>query len=109
MLTPATNRLRLTTLAPHARRHAEQLLWEVGAPLTITSARRSARRNTAVGGSPTSFHLVGRAVDLAGTRTALVRAAGLAWALRVGHGCTGPEEVLLEDLGKPGQHLHVAW
>jgi hypothetical protein len=48
-------------------------------------------------------------VDFAGDSHTLVRAAGLAWALRVGHGCTGPEEVILEDLGKPNQHLHVAW
>lgn len=104
-----TNRLRLAQLEPHARRHAEQLLWETGAPMGVSSTRRSAKRNRAVGGSPTSFHLTGRAVDLTGDQTTLVRAAGLAWALRVGEGCTGPEEVLLEGLGTSRQHLHVAW
>lgn len=105
----AQNRIRLASLAPHTRRHVEQLLFEVDAPLRVTSGKRSAARNRAVGGSPTSFHLRGRAVDLAGDRDTLVRAAGLAWALRVGRGCTGPEEVILEGLGTPNQHLHVAW
>ncbi len=105
----AANRVRLARLGPHTRRHAEQLLWEVGAPMTVTSTRRTPQKNRAVGGSPRSFHLRGRAVDFAADRDTLVRAAGLAWALRVGRGCTGPEEVILEDLGKPNQHLHVAW
>lgn len=105
----ASDRWRLAQMEPHARRHAELLIWEVGAPLRVTSTLRSDRRNRQVGGSPTSFHLRGRAVDLAGDQTALVRAAGLAWAMRVGKDCTGPEEVLLEGLGTSGQHLHVAW
>ena len=109
MPSSATNRFRLAQMAPHARRHAEQLLWEVGAPLVVSSTRRSEARNLRVGGSPTSFHLTGRAVDLTGDKTTLIRAAGLAWALRVGEGCTGPEEVLLEGLGTSKQHLHVAW
>jgi uncharacterized protein YcbK (DUF882 family) len=105
----ASARHRLTHLTPHTRRHAEQLLWETNAPMSISSGRRTPARNRAVGGSPTSFHLRGRAVDFVADRDTLVRAAGLAWALRVGRGCTGPEEVILEDLGKPNQHLHVAW
>lgn len=66
-------------------------------------------RNKVVGGSPTSFHLRGRGVDFTGPEWDLVRAAGSAWALRMGPRCTGAEEVLLEDLGKANQHLHVAW
>lgn len=108
-LAAASNRRYTLRLTPHTRRHVEQLLFEVGAPLRITSGRRSAAKNRSVGGAPNSFHLQGRAVDLAGDRTTLIRAAGLAWALRVGQGCTGPEEVLLEDLGTRNQHLHVAW
>ena len=50
-----------------------------------------------------------RAVDFTGPRWDLVRAAGTAWAVRVGPRCTGPEEVLLEDLDRPNQHLHCAW
>ncbi len=62
-----------------------------------------------MGGSPTSFHLRGRAVDLVGPAHDIKHAADVAWTLRVGASCTGPEEVLVEDLDKPGQHLHVAW
>ena len=102
-------RAKLVRLGPHTRRHAEQLLWEVGAPMRVSSTLRSAARNKAVGGSPRSYHLRGRAVDFTGDQTTLIRAADLAWRLRVGRGCTGPEEVLLEDLGRPNQHLHVAW
>lgn len=109
MLGPSPRDYRLLrTLTPHTRAHALQLLGEVPL-LTVSSGRRSAQRNKAVGGSPTSWHLQGRAVDLIGPVWDLGRAAGLAWALRIGNACTGPEEVLLEDLGEPGQHLHVAW
>ncbi len=102
------DRARLRTVTHHTRHHAEQLLFEVDAPMHVSSARRTPLRNRQVGGAPNSFHLRGRAVDFTGDRTTLIRAAGLAWALRVGAGCTGPEEVLLESLGTPNQHLHVA-
>jgi hypothetical protein len=48
-------------------------------------------------------------VDLVGPLEDLKRAAALARILRVGPGCGGPEEVLLERAGTEGQHLHVAW
>jgi hypothetical protein len=48
-------------------------------------------------------------VDFAGDAFTLQKAADLAWQLRVGAGCTGPEEVLLEYMGTPRQHLHIAW
>ncbi len=95
-------------LTRHTRLHAMQLLHEVPL-LTVTSGYRGAKKNAAVGGSATSFHLRGRAVDFTGPTWDLGRAAGLAWALRLGQRCTGPEEVLLEDMGKPNQHLHIAW
>lgn len=104
-----TSRVHLSTLGPHTRAHALQLIHEVDALVKVTSAKRSVAHNRKVGGAPNSFHLRGRAIDLVGDRDTLVRAAGLAWALRVGNRCTGPEEVILEDLGKPNQHLHVAW
>lgn len=98
----------LRTLTPHAAAHARQLL-SAYPLLRITSARRSPTHNKRVGGSPTSFHLRGRACDFVGPEWDLIRAAGAAWAFRIGPGCTGPEEVLLERLGQPGEHLHVAW
>lgn len=98
----------LRGLTPHTRAHV-LLLLDYQPLLRISSGRRTARRNRAVGGSPTSWHLRGRAVDLVGPAWDLSRAAGLAWALRIGSSCTGPEEVLLEDLDGPNQHLHVAW
>ncbi len=100
---------RLLLLTHHTRHHAEQLLSEVGAPMRVTSTYRTPRRNREVGGSPTSFHLRRRAVDFAADQWTLEKAARLAWQLRLGAGCTGPEEVLLENLGRAGQHLHVAW
>jgi uncharacterized protein YcbK (DUF882 family) len=103
------DRARLRSLTHHTRHHAEQLLSEVDAPMHVSSTRRTPLRNRQVGGVPNSFHLRGRAVDFTGDVTTLERAARLAWHLRLGAGCTGPEEVLLEKLGRPGQHLHVAW
>jgi uncharacterized protein YcbK (DUF882 family) len=105
--TPRELRL-LATLTPHTRAHALQLLGECPL-LTVSSGRRSPAHNRRVGGVPGSFHIKGRAVDFVGTHYDLVRASGIAWALRVGPTCTGPEEVLLERLDAPGQHLHVAW
>jgi hypothetical protein len=62
-----------------------------------------------VGGSPTSWHLKGRAADfVARRRTELDEAAHWATHQRVGKACTGPEEVLIHDAGT-GIHLHVAW
>jgi hypothetical protein len=101
-------RFILMGLEPHTRAHVLQLLAEVPL-LRLTSGRRTHVTNRRVGGSPTSWHLRGRAVDLTGPVWDLGRAAGLAWALRMGKNCTGPEEVLLEDLGRPNQHLHIAW
>lgn len=93
----------LRGLTPHARVHALCLL--AACPdLRPTSGRRSVERNRAVGGSPSSFHLRGRAVDLSGSREAIRHGAKIAQQQRVSPGCTGPEEVLDE-----GDHLHVAW
>ncbi len=98
----------LRDLTPHTRAHVLQLLGERPL-LRISSGRRTPLRNRQVGGSPTSWHLRGRAVDLVGPHWDLVQAAGLAWALRLGQNCTGPEEVLLEKVGQRGEHLHIAW
>ncbi len=57
-----------------------------------------------MGGVPGSYHLTGRAIDLAGRRHDIERGLRIAWIQRVSPRCTGPEEVLDE-----GDHLHVAW
>lgn len=107
---PRTARERriLLGLTPHTRAHVLLLVGEYTL-LRITSGRRTALRNREVGGAAGSYHLRGRAVDLTGPVWDLGRGAGAAWEMRVGGRCTGPEEVLLEDLGQPNQHLHVAW
>lgn len=95
-------------LTAHTAEHAAFLMHRYPG-LVVTSGRRTALRNRQVGGSPTSWHLRGRAVDFVGPLAVLVEAAGGARRMRVGLSCTGPEEVLLEKAGKRGQHLHVAW
>jgi hypothetical protein len=57
-----------------------------------------------VGGSSSSYHLAGRALDATGSRRAIVNGAVTAEEQRVTPRCTGPEEVLDE-----GDHLHVSW
>jgi predicted HAD superfamily phosphohydrolase len=87
----------------HTTLHVRALLAAVPG-LRITSGRRTAERNRAVGGVPNSFHLQGRAVDLVGTTSARQTAARVARVQRVSPHCTGPEEVILES-----DHLHIAW
>jgi hypothetical protein len=72
--------------------------------VTVTSGRRSAERNRAVGGVASSWHLKGRAVDLVGSPRHLDHAARHARAQRVSPSCAGPEEVIMES-----DHLHIAW
>jgi uncharacterized protein YcbK (DUF882 family) len=107
-LITSRDRSLLARLGPHTQRHAYQLLAEEPG-LRVSSTLRTAARNRAVGGSPRSFHLRGRAVDFTGDLYTLQRAADLVWQLRLGRSCTGPEEVYLEDSGQRNQHLHVAW
>lgn len=101
------DRVTLKGLTPHAQAHVLCLLALVP-DLALTSGRRSVGRNRAVGGSPRSFHLTGRAADFVGTKAALELGARIAKAQRITPGCTGPEEVLIHDKGS-GVHLHVAW
>lgn len=101
-------RYRMMGLTPHTRKHAFMLV-EAHPNLVLTSGRRSHITNRRVGGSPRSFHLLGRACDWTGPLFDLQRAAETAWRQRVNGSCTGPEEVLLEDSGEPNQHLHTAW
>jgi hypothetical protein len=93
----------LKGLTPHARLHAYCLL-AAHPDLTCTSGRRTPERNRSVGGSPRSYHLKGRALDLGGSRVAIAAGLRTARAQRVSPGCTGPEEAIDE-----GDHLHVAW
>jgi hypothetical protein len=100
--------LILRGLDRHTRAHVLLLLGAHPA-LTLTSGRRTPLGNRRVGGSPNSWHLKGRAIDAVAPLPVLQQAASTAWAQRLSAGCTGPEEVLLEDSGLPGQHLHCAW
>lgn len=95
-------------LGAHTALHLAYLMDAVPG-LVITSGRRTPARNAAVGGSPRSFHLRGRAIDLVAPLPRLQTARDVAWRQRLGGRCTGPEEVLLEDVGTRNQHLHVAW
>jgi uncharacterized protein YcbK (DUF882 family) len=75
----------------------------------VTSGRRTPLGNHEAHGSPTSWHLLGRAVDFSTPNaTDLYRALTTARIQRTGPGCTGPEEALVHDAGS-GLHLHVAW
>lgn len=65
--------------------------------LRITSGRRSAAHNRRVGGSPTSWHLKGRALDWVGSERHLT-------AVRNHARATNAVEVLDE-----GDHTHTAW
>lgn len=105
--TPRELRL-LKSLARHTRAHA-LLLLGVHPGLVVTSGARTPLGNRRVGGSPTSYHLQARAIDLDGPLPLLQAAAETAWAQRLGPACTGPEEVLIERRRLPGEHLHIAW
>lgn len=106
---PRHDQLTKWGLDGHALLHLKCLL-SVHPELVITSGHRSPRHNAEVGGSKTSWHLVGRAVDLYHPVGRLLGTVmRTAEAQRVTHGCTGPEEVLWEKRGKPGEHLHLAW
>lgn len=98
----------LRGLHRHTRAHV-LLLLGAHPGITLSSGRRTPLGNRRAGGSTRSFHLQGRAIDAVGPLPLLQAAAETAWAQRLSAGCTGPEEVLLEDSGQPNQHLHVAW
>jgi len=69
--------------------------------LQLTSGYRSPSQNAAANGSPTSYHLEGRAADFVGSESDMQAAANWARA-------NGAVEVLMHNAGS-GRHLHVAW
>jgi hypothetical protein len=101
-MSPADVRKRYG-LTTHASLHAAGLL-AIDPRVRISSGRRSRWRNRLVGGSPTSFHLSGRAADFVVPSEAVAWFVQTARAQRVSPNCTGPEEVINE-----GDHVHVAW
>lgn len=105
---PGGELARIRGLDKHTRAHV-LLLLGAHPGLAVSSGRRTPLGNRRAGGSPTSWHLQGRAADFTGPLPLLQEAARTAWAQRLSPACTGPEEVLLEDSGEPNQHLHVAW
>lgn len=98
----------LRDLDRHTRAHV-LLLLGAHPGLALSSGRRTPLGNRRAGGSPTSWHLRGRAVDATGPLPLLQAAAETAWAQRLSAGCTGPEEVLIEYPNQPRQHIHCAW
>lgn len=100
MVTGLAGVLRLMARWGITRRVAlevNHLQFVYGDQVVVTSGYRSPARNRRVGGSPTSWHLKGRAVDLVGPSWVLARCADHAHR-------TGAVEVLRES-----DHLHVAW
>lgn len=97
----------LATLGAHTRGHVLHLMARCPG-LRLTSGRRTPGRNRAVGGSPRSWHLWGRAADFIGEPEDLEEALALVKDQRITERCTGPEEALIHDAGS-GTHLHVAW
>lgn len=95
-------------LDPHTALHLACLL-AAHPQLRVTSGRRTVAENNRAGGAKNSWHLRGRAVDLAGPTALLSAAYRTAQAQRVTMNCTGPEETLHEKKGQRGEHLHVAW
>ncbi|MED0680332.1 D-Ala-D-Ala carboxypeptidase family metallohydrolase [Aneurinibacillus thermoaerophilus] len=70
--------------------------------LTITSSRRSAKKNAEVGGSKTSYHLKGQAYDVAGPKAKLDQFA--AWARN-----SGLFRKVLWQVKGHYDHVHVDW
>ncbi len=83
-----------------AAREAKKKAKELG--LTITSSRRSAKKNEQVGGSKTSYHLKGQAYDVAGPKAKMNQFA--AWARS-----SGLFRKVLWQVKGHYDHVHVDW
>lgn len=76
-----------------------------GAPITITSGYRCVAKNAAVGGSPRSYHLTGRAVDI--TAPKLVSLWSLSCRLQE---LRDPDQRVTEHIYVPARgYIHIAW
>lgn len=78
-----------------------QALHQAVPGLRLSGGHRTVERNREVNGSPTSYHLSGRAADFVGTQAEMQ--AGADWA-----NANGAVEVLIHNAGS-GTHLHVAF
>lgn len=83
----------------------EPLRQILGCPLRVTSWYRSSTLNAYVGGTPTSLHLVGAAVDV----VPMGRDKLDAWSLIRGEATTVPITTAIVYEDKPHLHLSYVW
>lgn len=98
--------LELSNLEHLARELAEPLRGRVGA-LKVTSGYRSPELNAAVGGSSTSAHMAGRAMDVAPLRSSSERAFRELYNLWLERRAMVDQAILYHPTR--GGHVHLGW
>lgn len=79
--------------------NVEDLATEFG--LRVSGGHRTPERNKEVNGSPTSYHLTGKAADFVGTMSQMEAARAKALS-------NGARKAFIHDAGS-GTHLHISW